>query len=129
MTTTYSAYAQRSGEWWAVDIPGVGGRAIFTQGRTLADAEEMAADAVASVLDVPIETVAVNLHVRAAEPVLAEVVNARRGREQASAHERAMLSRAARTLVGQGMSQRDAARLLGISHQRVSQLLKQHVAA
>jgi predicted RNase H-like HicB family nuclease len=127
--TVYDAYAERSDGWWAVEVADVGGRSVFTQGRTLLEAEAMAADAIASVLQVKAHTIDVNLHVRTAFQVLNDVASARQAREEASVSEQATLARAARALVSQGMSQRDAAKLLHISHQRVSQLLHEPAMA
>jgi predicted XRE-type DNA-binding protein len=67
--------------------------------------------------------------VRSAFQVLNDVASARQAREEASVSEQATLARAARALVSQGMSQRDAAMLLHISHQRVSQLLREPAMA
>jgi predicted RNase H-like HicB family nuclease len=126
-TNAYEATATRSGGWWSVEIPGVQG-GIFTQGRNLADAERMAQDAISGVLGVPIESVAVRLRVVGVEKALAAVEAARRRREEAAQNERATLARASSALVELGLSQRDAARLLGLSHQRVNQLLRGEAA-
>jgi DNA-binding XRE family transcriptional regulator len=56
------------------------------------------------------------------EGQLAEARAARATRAQAAEGERAALARAVAALREAGASQRDAALLLGISHQRVSQI-------
>lgn len=125
MPTTYRATATRSGKWWAVEVHDLPPHHFgFTQGRDLEDAEFMAQDAVALMLDVPKSEVVIDLHVNEADEVIAEVERARARRKEAAVAEQATLVRAARTLVGRGMTQRDAGRLLGISFQRVHQLLK-----
>jgi hypothetical protein len=51
---TYQAVAVRDGRWWAVEIRGLPPNHVgVTQGRTWAEAEEMARDAIAMLLDVP----------------------------------------------------------------------------
>lgn len=125
MPTTYRATATRSGKWWAVELHDLPPHHFgATQGRDLADAEFMAQDAVALMLDVPKSEVVIDLHVNEADEVIAEVERARIRRKEAAQEEQATLVRAARQLVRQGMTQRDAARLLGLSFQRVHQLLK-----
>jgi predicted RNase H-like HicB family nuclease len=119
---TYDVIAHRDGGWWSVEIPGVNG-GIWTQGRTLAEAEMMAHDAIALTLDVPGDAVAVALRVGDLDDALARVREAREARAAAAAAEQATLTEVARKLTERGISQRDAARILGLSHQRVSQLL------
>ena len=89
----------------------------------------MAQDAIATLLDVPEAEVVIDLHVNEADELIAEVERARARRKEAAQEEQATLVRAARQLVGRGMTQRDAARLLGLSFQRVHQLLKTPNAA
>jgi len=123
--SVYEARATRSGAWWSVEISGAGPYPIFTQGRTLEDAEFMARDAVAGVRNVDASTVAISLTVPGAGDSVAAVAAARRERERerAAYQEQEVLARASADRVAQGISQRDAARLLGLSHQRVHQLL------
>lgn len=54
---TYRATATREGRWWVVDVPGIG----VTQGRTTREAERMAADLVAVMLDISAEGVSVSV--------------------------------------------------------------------
>jgi hypothetical protein len=75
-------------------------------------------------LEVPKSEVAIDLHVDEADELIAEVERARARRKEAAQEEQATLVRAARALVGRGLTQRDAGRLLGLSFQRVHQLLK-----
>jgi predicted RNase H-like HicB family nuclease len=125
MPTTYRATATRSGKWWSVEVHDLPPHYFgFTQGRDLADAHHMARDAIATLLDVPISDIEVDLRVNEADELIAEVERARARRREAAREEQATLVRAARQLVKQGMTQRDAARLLGLSFQRVHQLLK-----
>ncbi|SHJ07485.1 hypothetical protein SAMN05421803_103354 [Nocardiopsis flavescens] len=68
----------------------------------------MAGDAISGVLDVPLEDVRVSLHVQGADDTVS------RAREA--------LAGAIGALVEIGAGRRDIALLLGISHQRVSQI-------
>ncbi|RZU48731.1 hypothetical protein EV385_0452 [Krasilnikovia cinnamomea] len=60
----YRATATRDGHWWAVEIHGLPPNMIaHTQGRDLADAAAMARDAVATLFDVDIDDVTIDLAV------------------------------------------------------------------
>ena len=123
--TVYRATASRDGRWWAVEIHGFPPNyAAVTQGRDLAEAETNARKATALLLDVRESEVEIDLHVNEADELIAEVERARALRAEAAREEQATLVRAARRLVEQGMTQRDAARLLGLSFRRLRQLLK-----
>ena len=54
-----TAHCLRDGDWWVVDVPEVPG--ALTQGRTLDEAATMAADAVASLLEIDVRTVRVQV--------------------------------------------------------------------
>lgn len=124
-TTVYRATATRDGRWWAVEIHGFPPNyAAVTQGRDLAEAESNARKATALLLETPLSEIEIDLHVDEADELVAEVEQARARRKEAAREEQAILVRAARRLVDQGLTQRDTARLLGLSFQRVHQLLK-----
>ena len=120
----YRVVARRSGQWWAVTVPEL--RGVFTQARRLDQVAEMAREAVALYLDLAPGDVQIVV-----EPVLPDraansVTNlqrARREAQRATDELAAAQAAAVRELVGvQRLSNRDAAAVLGISHQRVSQL-------
>jgi hypothetical protein len=121
----YTVRAVRSDRWWALEVPEVPG--LYTQVRRLGEAAEMATDALALMLDVDPSTIEVDV-----VPVLPRDLTARVERSRALLHqaeeirdEAAAASRdAARALVSSGLSQRDAAQVLGVSFQRVSQLVQ-----
>ncbi|MGX1882207.1 hypothetical protein [Streptomyces sp. NPDC055287] len=116
----YEARLHRIGRWWAVDIPQA---AVHTQCRTLGEAEDMARDAIAEACGIRPDTVAVTLVVPEFAPLLRGVREARTHRAAADAAEQQALADAARTLIeDHHVSQSDAGRLLGLSHQEVSQL-------
>ena len=48
---TYIATARRSGDWWAIEVPGVQG--VHSQAKRLDQVESMAREAIALMLDVP----------------------------------------------------------------------------
>ncbi|WP_225997034.1 type II toxin-antitoxin system HicB family antitoxin [Myceligenerans pegani] len=127
MTSTYQATVTREDGWWMVHVPEIDG---LTQARRLADVEQMARELIAVTRDVPVEDVAVNVSIDAVagikvrdvlEDVAAERAEAKRLDADASAKTAAL----ARKLVGKGIAQRDVGKILGVSHQRVNQLVQQ----
>lgn len=121
---TYGAVAERSGAWWAVSVPEV--RGVHTQGRTWTEALHMARDAVAVMLDVPVEQVEIDMQARLPggdEAILRDVAAARLARDDAAKAEQETVASAARKLVDAGISARDTASLLRLSRPRVYQLL------
>ncbi|WP_329149305.1 type II toxin-antitoxin system HicB family antitoxin [Streptomyces sp. NBC_01456] len=122
--TSYRVTARRAGEWWALEVPDLPG--VFSQAKRLDKADEAAREAIAVMLDVETEDVEVTI-----EPVLPrDAVRAIKAAEKAEkaaedarkAAQKAMQDAAA-TLT-ESLSQRDAGRVLGVSFQRVSQLLR-----
>ncbi len=122
---SYTVRARRSGRWWALDAEGL--RGVHTQVRRIDQAEGMARDAIAGVLDVAPGSFEVVVVPEVPATVRAIVDQATAARSQA-AHAQdvaAQLTRTAvRQLVAEGLTVRDAGSLLGISHQRVAQLLQ-----
>lgn len=116
-----TAVAERSGDWWAVSVPEVEG--VFTQARRLEQVPAMVADAVALMLDLeePVE-VEVQPHTREDE-LVRRARQARAEFERASRESSAAARAAARALVDDGLTVRDAGELLDLSPQRVSQLV------
>lgn len=120
----YRAIAELDGDWWVVTVPDL--RGVYTQGRTYDHAKAMARDAIATMLDVPPDRVAVVMDVRLpghAEDTISEVAQARAARDEAAAAEQRKLRESARRLKAAGVKVVDAAALLGVSKQRVYQLL------
>jgi hypothetical protein len=120
---TYQVRAKRWEHGWELHIAGVG----VTQSRTLWDAEDMARDLIARREHVPEDAFTVTItpeigggldeETRAAREA---VTTANRAQRQAAAQSRT----AARRLRQAGLSGRDIAKVLGVSPQRVSQLLR-----
>jgi hypothetical protein len=120
---TYAVDVRRSGRWWAIAVPEL--RGVFSQARRLADVEPMARGAIAAVLDVPPRSCDVVLRPNLGDRLERLVSEARESR--AAAHEAQFAAadrsvRAIRSLQKAGVPLRDAGELLGISHQRASQM-------
>ncbi len=123
---TYTARCQRSGDWWAITVPEL--RGVHTQARRLEKAEAMARDAIALFLNVPSDLFDVRI-----EPVLPrelqrKVGRARAARDEADVRQREAANASAEIAVdlvkNAHLTVRDAGRVLGLSHQRIAQLLK-----
>jgi len=119
---TYVATGAREGQWWVITVDGIG----VTQSRTLRDAPATARGLISAMLDVEEDDIEVHVE-PALDPALAAHV--RDARQQVADLDRlqraaATASReAARALILTGVSGADAATILGVSPQRVSQLL------
>ncbi len=123
MTIAYRATARRSGMWWAVEVPEVPG--ARAQGRSLREAEQMAREAVALLLDAEEDQVHIELRPelpRAATDILAVFQGCQAAREEMEGAERIAQGATARALKEASLSVRDAGAVLGISHQRIAQL-------
>ena len=123
---TYTARCERAGDWWAISVPEL--RGVHTQARRLEKVDAMVRDAIALFLDVRRDSFEIKI-----EPVLPrdlqkKVGRARRVRNEAEVLERqaaAVSMDVAADLVQRAhLTMRDAGRVLGLSHQRVAQLLK-----
>lgn len=121
--TAYQVNARRSGDWWALEVPELPG--VFSQAKRLDKADQAAREAIAVMLDVEPEDVEVSIDAQLpvdAREALEKVEEAKLKAEAAAEAERAAMQRAAKVLT-RDLSQRDASRFLGVSFQRVSQLL------
>lgn len=124
-------YEHDANGWWVASIPRVAG--CHTQGRTLAHARERIREALEVALELPEAEAAKTARsavfvedVRLPAATKRKLVASRAARERAAAVEtkaQEATRAAVRALVGAaGLSLRDAAELLGLSHQRVQQL-------
>lgn len=122
---TYRVVAERSGKWWAAHVPEVSG--VHTQARRLEQIETEAREAIALMLDVEPESIVVRVEPKLPDDVsalIAAVATAHAATENAQLKEREVAHEAAKALVVDlGLPQRDAGRILGVTHQRVQQIL------
>lgn len=107
---------------WLVHIDGVPG--CQTYGRSLRQASERIREALAVWLDRESEALTISDRLPVELEALARRVARQRVQaDRAGAAAQAATADAVRELAEKGLSRRDAAELLGISHQRVQQLL------
>lgn len=124
MSSAYRVTARRSGDWWALEVPDLPG--VYSQTKRLDRAESEAREAIAVMLDVEPDTIEVEVDTQLppeAREVMQAVHRAHKAAEAAALQEREAMRRAAAVLT-QNLSQRDAGLVMGLSFQRVSQLLK-----
>lgn len=117
-------YERDERDWWVATVDGA---AAQTQGRTIEQAQERIRDALALLLDVEPDDIQLEHDVRLPSAARKMLGAAKKASTRAAAEaERAEYATrdAARTLVKFGMSLRDAGTLLGVSRQRVHQILQ-----
>lgn len=122
--TTYHVTAERDGDWWTLTVEGV--EAGFTQARRLDQAEAMAREVISLLLDIPVDDIDVDLEVHldpGGQAALTVATAARQTAERAAATAQQAARDAARLLSNAGLPMRDVGAIMGISHQRVHQLL------
>jgi hypothetical protein len=119
----YEATAERDGGVWLVKVQAVD---RVTQARRLDQAEAMARSLIAIMTGEPEASIEVRVTPRL-EPALAELAdtatNARVRAAHAQTEASAALRQAARTLSDAGLTIRDVGAILGVTHQRIAQLL------
>jgi predicted RNase H-like HicB family nuclease len=122
---TYVAVCHRVGNWWAIDVPAVKG--VHTQSKRLEQAEAMARDAIALLLDADPDSFEVEVRWELPSYVTDLLESLSKSRQEAVQAKRdaAMWAiQTAQALVKDvGLSVRDAGTVMGVSHQRVDQLL------
>jgi predicted RNase H-like HicB family nuclease len=123
---TYTARCERAGDWWAISVPEL--RGVHTQARRLQGVEATVRDAIALFLNVRPDSFEVRI-----EPVLPRELQRKVGRVRKVRDEAEVLQRQATIVSAEvaadlvhraHLTVRDAGRVLGVSHQRVAQLLK-----
>lgn len=121
----YRVEAVRSGDWWAITVPDLDG--VFSQAKRLDQVETHAREAIAMMLDTDEDDVGeLDVHVTPPDTV-AELLEAFKvsvaAAAEASQEASRMRRRVAQALRDEGLPLRDVGRLIGVSHQRVHQLL------
>jgi predicted RNase H-like HicB family nuclease len=123
---SHRVVARRSGKWWALEAPDIPG--AYSQVKRLDHAESMMREALALLLDVDENSFDVDLEVHLSDGLdrVIEELSSRRERVEQDVHdvfeEQADLAR--RLVNKHALSVRDSGWLLGLSHQRISQLVK-----
>jgi predicted RNase H-like HicB family nuclease len=123
-TKNYVAVYERDleSEAWLVHIKGING--CQTYGRSLRQAEDRIREALAAWLDRDPEALTIAPQWPSdLEDVAVEATRARSAAFEAAERATSTMTKAAKRLDRMGLSRRDAADILGISHQRVQQLL------
>lgn len=122
----YDVNVTRDGKWWMIEVPAIDG---LTQARRVSEVEDQARSLIATMLDVPLSKVElgrVSLDIPGAGDVSAAVAEMSHQKAiAAEAEEMAakMMRDAAWALVGAEVPLRDVGSILGVSHQRVAQIL------
>jgi len=122
--TRYTAIAEREGSWWVITVPELD---ITTQARRIDLIEHMARDLVAIWLEVGPDSFDVDVSVHVPKEWQVEVDRLKQAQARAKHAEEVAAKQAravARRLKAQGLPVRDVGAVLGVSPQRVSQLLK-----
>lgn len=117
-----TAIAERSGGWWAVEVPEIPG--LFTQARRLDQIDGMVRDA-ARMLGREVGAIEVEPRLSEQdERMLDELLDARHDAVEAQARASTLTRKAVDALRHQGMTVRDVADIIGITPQRVSAIAK-----
>lgn len=126
--TTFVVDAEHTGDWWVLqcrEYPGA-----ITQVRRLDQASHII-EAISFVAGIGPESFDIHVEPRLPDDVaqlVASTLTLRRRAREMEAHVSLDMRRSARELLAHGLSQRDAAIILGISYQRVHQLVTEPLA-
>lgn len=123
---TYAVEVTREGRWWMIEVPEIDG---LTQARRIDEIEAMTRSLIATIEDVLPSSIEVNItSVKLGDvdalAVAQRVKDLRAQAVAAEAQANAEARAAALTLTSKNAPVRDVGTLLGVSHQRVSQLTK-----
>ncbi|HEY2442359.1 MAG TPA: hypothetical protein VGI31_04435 [Streptosporangiaceae bacterium] len=136
MTPVYQLRVWEEDGWWLARVISASQNAdpaplnALTQARSLARIESMGRDLIATILDAAEETFQIDVQFILPDDASDHVCEAKAARAWLDSAQELWLERsagAARALAGKGYSLRETATLLGLSHQRVDQLLVDHV--
>ncbi len=121
--TTYRVVATQEERFWLLSVPELD---VVTQAKTLDRAEATVRDLIAVWLDVPSDSFAVEIEPRLDDEwmkLLRDTRDARATADRASARASELLRTSVTTLHDAGLSAREVGSLVGVSYQRVQQLL------
>lgn len=123
--TTYEVTVTRDGPFWFINIPSV---PTATQARALRDVEMMATEVISLVLDVPEDSIELDITIDPGQSVREHLATAERSRQEsaaANAKAAAEVRAAARELAQSGATLREIGSILNVSHQRAQQLVRE----
>ncbi len=109
--------------WWFIDVPELPG--CHSQARTIASGRDHIREAISLVANIDLDTFDVEVDYELPKAQQAVIAKARRARERAA--EAAQATEAAVRALQQGsvkLGIRDVAELVGVSYQRVAQIMK-----
>ena len=124
--TTYTAICERAGDWWMVQVDPKPDHHVVTQARRLGQVERTVRDAITLLLEVPGDSFDIAIDVRLAGPIRQLIDRAAELRSEAALASEAAaqaMTDAARALLGGGLTMRETGQVLGLSHQRILQLV------
>ncbi len=123
--TTYTAKVTREGNWWAI-LTTAGTRVIATQTKRLEHVERIAGEAVALALDIAPETFTIEVEIELPEEITPKLELLKKLNQEVITHQQqaSKYSRDIATeLAKRHYTVRDTGKIMGLSPQRVSQLL------
>lgn len=119
-----TAKAERTGKWWAVEVPEVPG--LFTQTKRLDQVDAMVREAAALLTGESEDSFEIKVEPVVAGDVVAILRESVRLTDEAAETKRRAsenMFKAAASMQDQGLTVRDIAVVVGVSHQRISQVL------
>jgi len=122
---SYRVDVIRSGQWWAIEVPELPG--VFSQVRRIDQVDEAVKEAIAMMTDADEADVSIDVEVESGsdiEALLATLKQSSSAAEAAREQEAADRRHVIEQLRSKGLPNRDVATLIGLSHQRVAQILK-----
>jgi hypothetical protein len=130
VTTNYKVEVQRGGKWWMIHVPDIDG---LTQARRLSEVNDMARSLIAISTDTKLEDVAVEIiairmesgQIRELRGLTEDIQNRRTQLRQLEEELLRDSREFAYYLHAEGVPVRDIGELLGVTPQRVSQLLNE----
>ncbi|MDQ6727961.1 MAG: type II toxin-antitoxin system HicB family antitoxin [Actinomycetota bacterium] len=123
MKTYKATFRPDDNGWWFIDVPELPG--CHSQARTIASGRDHIREAISLVANIDLDTFDVDVDYELPKAQQAVIAKARRARERAA--EATQATEAAVRALQQGSAKlgiRDVAELVGVSYQRVAQILK-----
>ena len=122
----FAVTVKREDGWWMIHVPDID---AVSQARRLDKAESAARGLIGAWLDIPLDSFDIDLDVEVLPDLAARRAEIRRYRDESRRLDSAAADAAAtlaRDLADTGLSVRDIGNLLGLSFQRVHQIVKSH---